>query len=242
MDDNLGIAIVFHIIVAVVALNLICLYSFPHPPKLSIEELSVPAINTSSNQTTRNIYFDLKLRNMNIAMGLYYDDPLTIAFFAYPYDDPYQKYVWSGTFAAFYQGNGKTKHIRSLKENNLQFPSTVVIDQEEHTQDLVETGHVRTLLKDHLLLPSTLPETRRDLVGPILVVNIRIAVIINYRFKYWVGSSNHQRELGGNVIVDLSTGEMISTGSVELKESAAPAGGPLMLVLLCTSFLLIMCN
>ncbi|CAH1453280.1 unnamed protein product [Lactuca virosa] len=242
MSDSGCAALTFNLMVAVAAIILLCLYSFPNPPKLSIEEFSVPAFNNSSNQPTGNIYFDLKLRNMNKAIGLYYDDPLSIAFFYYPYDDPYQKYAWAGTMPAFYQGNGKTKHIRSLEENDLQFPSTVVVDSEEQTQDLVERGHVRTLLKDHLQLPSTLAETsNKGMVGRIQAVNIRIAVVINYRFKYWVGSSKHQLELGANVVVDNDTGEMVSPGSIELVESAASAGGPVMLVVVFTSFLLIMC-
>nr|KAJ0199938.1 hypothetical protein LSAT_V11C600325880 [Lactuca sativa] len=223
----------------VVVIVLLCLYSFPNPPKLSIEELSVPAFTNSSDQTAGNIYFDLKLRNMNKAIGLYYEDPLSIAFFYYPYDDPYQKYAWAGTMAAFYQGGGKTSHIKSIKENDLQFPSTVVVEPEEKPLDLVDTGHARALLKDHLQLPSTLAETRKGMVGRIQAVNIRIAVVINYRFNYWVGSSEHQLELGGNTVVDLNTGEMVSLGSLELVESAAPAGGPVMLVVLFTSFLLI---
>ncbi|XP_023732650.1 uncharacterized protein LOC111880448 [Lactuca sativa] len=231
----------FNMLVAVVIIVLLCFYSYPNPPKLSIEEFSVPAFNYSSNHTAENIYFDLKLRNMNKAIGLYYEDPLSIAFFYYPYDDPYQKYVWAGTLAAFYQGNGKTKHIKSFMGNDLQLPSTVVVDPEEHIQDLVKTDHVRSLLKDHLQLPSTLAETRKEMVGRIQALNIRIAVVINYRFKYWVGSSKHQLELGGNVMVDLTTGEMVSPGSIDLVESAASAGGQVMLVLLFTAFLLIIC-
>ncbi|KAL7595025.1 uncharacterized protein LOC111880454 [Lactuca sativa] len=239
MSDSGGGACAFNLMLTVVVIVLLCLYSFPNPPKLSIEELSVPAFTNSADQTAGNIYFDLKLRNMNKAIGLYYDDPLSIAFFYYPYDDPYQKYAWAGTIPAFYQGNGNTTHIRSLKENDLQFPSTVVVDPEEKTLDLVKTGHARALLKDHLQLPSTLAETRKGMVGRIQAVNIRIAVVINYRFNYWVGSAKHQLELGGNTVVDLNTGEMVSLGSLELVESAAPAGGPVMLVVLFTSFLLI---
>ncbi|KAL7597049.1 hypothetical protein Lser_V15G29938 [Lactuca serriola] len=233
--------LIFNLVVAVVAIVLLCFYSNPNSPKLSIEEFSVPAFNNSSNHTTGNIYFDLKLRNMNKAIGLYYDDPLSIAFFYYPYDEPYQKYAWVGTLAAFYQGNGKTNHIRSLKGNDLQLPSTVVVDPEEHTEDLVKTDHVRSLLKDHLQLPSTLGETRKEMVGRILEVNIRIAVVINYRFKYWVGSSKHQLKLGANVVVDNNTGEKVSSGSIELVESAASVGGPVMVVGLFTSFLLVIC-
>ncbi|CAH1453271.1 unnamed protein product [Lactuca virosa] len=231
----------FNMMVVVALIVLLSFYSFPNPPKLSIEEFTIQASTNSSDPTAGNIYFDLKLRNMNKAIGLYYDDPLSIAFFYYPYDDPYQKYAWAGTLAGFYQGNGKTKHIKSFMGNDLQLPSTVVVDPEEHIQDLVKTNHVRSLLKDHLQLPSTLPETRRDMVGRLLALNIRIAVIISYRFKYWVGSSSHQLQLGGNLLVDLDTGEMISPASIDLVESASAAGGPVMLVVLFTSFVLTMC-
>ncbi|CAI9290729.1 unnamed protein product [Lactuca saligna] len=226
---------------AFVVIVLLSLYTFPNPPELYIAEFSVPAFKNSSNNTAENISFDLTLCNVNLAIGLYYDYPLSIAFFYYPYEDPFQEYVWAGTLPGFYQGNGKTKHIRSLEGKDLQFPSTVVVDPEEHTEDLVETNHVRTLLKDHLQLPSTFAETRKDMVGRILEVNIKIAVVINYRFKYWVGSSKHHLELGADVVVDSNTGEMISPGLIELVKSEAPAGGPVMLVVVFISFLLIMC-
>ncbi|KAI3689669.1 hypothetical protein L2E82_47634 [Cichorium intybus] len=269
-------------VLAIVSLVLTCLYAYPNTPMLSIEDFSVPAFNKTSDHTEQDIYFDLKLRNMNMAIGLYYDDPFSLAFSYYPLEEPNQKYVWVCTVPAFYQGNGKTKHIRALmgkKSKNIQLPSSVVavdVDEEDDTQEVVDTVHdflapkaapfyqgngetnqVRSLLRDQLQLSSTLvgnqdaseehlAESRQELVAvvkaaPAEVVKFRIQVAVNYRFKLLADSSTHQLELGGDVMVDANTGNRVSTGSIKLVESDAAAGGPVVLMVLFTSVLLIMC-
>ncbi|KAI3505207.1 hypothetical protein L1887_27177 [Cichorium endivia] len=163
-------------VLSIVLIVLGCLYANPNTPILSIEDFSVPAFNKMSDPTAQDIYFDLKLRNMNKAVGLYYDDPFSLAFSYYPLEEPNQKYAWVCTVPAFYQGNGETKHIRARMKKDIQLPSeVVVVDEEDDTQEVVDTGidflaptaapfyqgngetnQVRSLLWDQLQLPSTL--------------------------------------------------------------------------------------
>ncbi|KAI3691655.1 hypothetical protein L6452_31455 [Arctium lappa] len=252
------------IILIIVMIVLGSLYTEPNLPNLSIEQFSVPAFNKTSDQISGDIYIDLKLRNMNKAVGLYYDDPFTLAFFYYPIEEPYQKYVWEYTVPAFYQGNGKTKHIRTFVGNHFRTP-TMVVDEEEEDDDTQEMDscwrcsngnysykHVRSLLRNnHLQLPSStvvdgendgeeLTEIGRELDSPTAeVVNFRVNVIFNYRFKLWVDYITHVLEVGADVVVDANSGERISKGSIKLVESAATAtGGPVLVVVLFTSFLL----
>ncbi|XP_024958679.1 uncharacterized protein LOC112499602 [Cynara cardunculus var. scolymus] len=254
--DNMVYVVCMMCIVVIVIVVLACLYTEPNPPKLSIEEFSVPAFNKTSDQISGDIYIDLKLRNMNKAAGLYYDDPFTLAFSYYPIDEPYQKYVWEYTVPPFYQGNGKSKHIITLIGNHLRPPSMVVEEQED-TQEVVETDgksyeHVRSLLRNQLQLPSSmvvygeddgksLTETRRELNStPAEVVSFRVDLMFSYRFKLLADHNTHVLEMGADVIVDANSGERVSKGSIQLVVSAAAAtGGPVLAVVLFTSFLFV---
>ncbi|GKB65550.1 hypothetical protein Tco_0921736 [Tanacetum coccineum] len=232
-----------------------CLYTCPNHPKLTIEDFSVPSLNITPNHIPEDIYFDLKLRNMNKAVGLYYDDPFSLAITYSSLDQPYQKYVWESTVPAFYQGNGKTKHIKSLMSNNRQLPSTALVDEED-TPQMVENGldmlapsmlpsyedngdtkHVRSLLREYIQLPST-SSGEIEKANPVEVVSFRINLIANYRFRLWWDSSKHHCEVGAEVMVNANTGERISEGSIKLVKSKAAAAGPVLLMVLFTSILL----
>lgn len=140
--------------VIVTTIVLLCLYTYPKIPNLSIEEFSVPALNKTHGHTVGDIYFDLKLRNMNKAIGLYYDDPFSIAFSYYPLKEPFQKYTWVCTLPAFYQGNGKTKHIKSVAKDHLRQTSMVVVEKREDTNKVVESSMDLLVVDLPTLLPS----------------------------------------------------------------------------------------
>lgn len=74
--------------------------------------------------------------------------------------------------------------------------------------------------------------------NPVEVVYFRINLIVNYRFRLWWDFSKHHCEVGAEVIVNANTGERISTGSIKLVESKAAAAGPVLLMVLFTSILL----
>ncbi|GJV15516.1 hypothetical protein Tco_1360839 [Tanacetum coccineum] len=69
------------------------------------------------------IHFDLKLKNENVAVGLHYPGPITITFSYFPNVSmmvPLAEYKLD----SFYQGNGKTKHVRDFVETNI-FPTVL---------------------------------------------------------------------------------------------------------------------
>ncbi|GJY03902.1 hypothetical protein Tco_0369842 [Tanacetum coccineum] len=139
--------------------------------------------------------------------------------------------------------------------NNRQLPSTALVDEED-TPQMVENGldmlapsmlpsyedngdtkHVISLLREYIQLPST-SSGEIEKANPVEVVSFRINLIANYRFRLWWDSSKHHCEVGAEVMVNANTGERISEGSIKLVKSKAAAAGPVLLMVLFTSILL----
>nr|GEZ64305.1 hypothetical protein [Tanacetum cinerariifolium] len=214
--------------ILVMIIILLCLYTNPNHPKFSIEDFSVvPDSKRSPNDLKDDdISFDLKLRNMNKAVGLYYEDPSRLTFTYHSLQEPSPKDdTWVYTLPAFYQGNGKTKHIQSVAKNSQHQPPRAIVDKRQDIKELIETDllatdktqYARSLLRNHLRLPSS----RDNLVVvekpvPAKVVTFRITLIINYRFKLWGDSSTHKLVVGADVTVDATTGERVTEGSINL--------------------------
>ncbi|XP_024995388.1 uncharacterized protein LOC112528598 [Cynara cardunculus var. scolymus] len=66
------------------------------------------------------IHFDLKLKNENSAIGLHYPDQLNITFSYFPNVSMIVNLA-DYKLNSFYQGNGKTRHVRDVVETN-SFP------------------------------------------------------------------------------------------------------------------------
>ncbi|GJV37635.1 hypothetical protein Tco_1410112 [Tanacetum coccineum] len=100
---------------------MIVLFDSPSSPTFSINLFDNQAMNmTRPNDSPANftIHFDLKLKNENVAVGLHYPGPITISFSYFPNVSmmvPLAEYKLD----SFYQGNGKTKHVRDFVETNI---------------------------------------------------------------------------------------------------------------------------
>nr|GEV72462.1 protein NDR1-like [Tanacetum cinerariifolium] len=73
--------------------------------------------------TNFTIPFHLKLKNKNKAVDLHYPGPITVTFSYFPNVSmmvPLADYKLD----SFYQGNGKTKHVRDFVETNI-FPTVL---------------------------------------------------------------------------------------------------------------------
>ncbi|GJV37637.1 hypothetical protein Tco_1410114 [Tanacetum coccineum] len=105
---------------------LVVLFDSPSSPTFSINLFDNQALNmTRPDDSPANftIHFDLKLKNENVAVGLHYPGPITITFSYFPNVSmmvPLAKY----RLDSFYQGNGKTKHVRDFVETNI-FPTVL---------------------------------------------------------------------------------------------------------------------
>ncbi|KAF5755312.1 hypothetical protein HanXRQr2_Chr17g0801391 [Helianthus annuus] len=95
----------------IVLVVLLVLYVNPKYPEFSVEEFYVPAFNkTSSNTTSSTISFNVKLRNQNAAIGLYYDGPVNVTFSFIPRETK-NKVVWEYSVPKFYQGNAQSRRL-----------------------------------------------------------------------------------------------------------------------------------
>ncbi|GKD91273.1 hypothetical protein Tco_1366780 [Tanacetum coccineum] len=105
---------------------MIVLFDSPYSPTFSINLFDNQALNvTRPDDSPANftIPFHLKLKNENVAVGLHYPGPITITFSYFPNVSimvPLAEY----RLDSFYQGNGKTKHVRDFVETNI-FPTVL---------------------------------------------------------------------------------------------------------------------
>ncbi|KAK1438723.1 hypothetical protein QVD17_04533 [Tagetes erecta] len=94
---------------------MLSLYSSPSWPSFSIDLFDNQAINMTRFNENLTIHFHLKLKNENSAIGLHYPDPINITFSYFP-NVSMMVNLADYTIHSFYQGNGKTKHVRDLVE------------------------------------------------------------------------------------------------------------------------------
>lgn len=90
---------------------MLVLYVNPKNPEFSVEEFYVSAFNkTLSNATGNTISFNIKLRNQNSAIGLYYDDPVNVTFSYIPRESN-NEIIWKYSVPKFYQGNAQSRRL-----------------------------------------------------------------------------------------------------------------------------------
>ncbi|KAD3641207.1 hypothetical protein R6Q59_003831 [Mikania micrantha] len=98
----------------IVLIVMLVLYVNPKNPEFSVEQFYVSAFNqTYSNSTSSTISFDIKLRNQNAAIGLYYDGPVNITFSFIPRETN-NKVIWKYSVPKFYQGNAQSRRLRDV--------------------------------------------------------------------------------------------------------------------------------
>ncbi|KAI3711004.1 hypothetical protein L2E82_40805 [Cichorium intybus] len=105
---------------------LLVLYASPSGPSFSINLSYNQALNMTrenDSATKFTIDFDLKLKNENEAIGLHYPDPINVTFSYFP-NVSFLVVLAEYKLDRFYQGNGKTRHVRDVVEANV-FPTAL---------------------------------------------------------------------------------------------------------------------
>lgn len=156
-------------------------------PTLYLNDIHVSETNNAT------IYFDLMIKNTNNLVGLYYEDPLTLTFSYFPQTITTNPKVTVAKYPiqAFYQGNGKVKHVQH----------SIVV------QDFFPLG------KD---LGREDEETNGSWIGPVKVVDLRVDFDGKLKFK---SIENKKADLvaGVTVEIDSKTGNIVQNKTIELK-------------------------
>ncbi|KAL4591350.1 hypothetical protein LXL04_004309 [Taraxacum kok-saghyz] len=100
----LGVVVLFPVMIA--------LFASPSSPSFAVNLFHNQTLNMTTNLT---IHFDLKLKNENKAIGLHYPDQINITFSYFP-NVSSLVILADYKLDSFYQGNGKTKHVRDVVE------------------------------------------------------------------------------------------------------------------------------
>ncbi|KAK1438720.1 hypothetical protein QVD17_04530 [Tagetes erecta] len=180
----------------IVLVVMLVLYVNPKNPEFSVEQFYVSAFNkTASNATSSTISFDIKLRNQNAAIGLYYDDYVNVTFSFIPRETN-DKIIWKYSVPKFYQGNAQSRRLIDVIKP-IGAPDTPVFNQ--------------TVVAAH---SSVLPLGAMD-TGLESLLYFRVDFVTKVRFKL-IGK-HHAKEFGlsANVPIGATTGEKFEKRGVQ---------------------------
>ncbi|KAJ9549915.1 hypothetical protein OSB04_022458 [Centaurea solstitialis] len=199
---------------------MLVLYVNPKNPEFSVEKFYVSAFNkTSSNATTNTISFDIKLRNQNKAIGLYYDDPVNLTFSFTPRETNAQ-IIWKYSVPKFYQGNAQSRRLRD-----------VIQPLGAHEISVFN----RTAVAEHA---SVLP-TGAITTGLEPLLYFKVDFVTKVRFKL-IGK-HHAKEVvvSADVPIGVNTGEKFAKRGIQASEGSRIIGGQVavMVVLAAINFI-----
>ncbi|KAI3727494.1 hypothetical protein L6452_16110 [Arctium lappa] len=190
----------------IVLVVMLVLYVNPKNPEFSVEKFYVSAFNkTSSNATTNTISFDIKLRNQNKAIGLYYDDPVNLTFSFIPRETNNQ-IIWKYSVPKFYQGNAQSRRLRDVIQP-LEAPEISVFNE--------------TVVVEHAsVLPSGAITTGLE---PLLY--FKVDFVTKVRFKL-IGK-HHAKELvvSADVPIGANTGEKYAKRGIQASAASGIGWG-----------------
>ena len=103
------------------------LFRYPSSPSFSVNlfhnQAKINITKPHDSSTNFTIPFHLKLKNRNKAVGIHYPDTIHITFSYFP-NVSFLVVLAEYKLKRFYQGNGKTKHVRDMVEAN-GFPTVL---------------------------------------------------------------------------------------------------------------------